>query len=239
MPLNTGILSHEPIQVSADTRGLDHDASHELARLVRELAIFLFNEHGKLDFSQQLTRSLQSVFAEVGELAELATEDVSTLERIDVQRQLTSIEELCASAVHDAQEDPASARKIAEQIVASVPPLLSKLPASSVPTDVMSEVKDHVAITLTACAVEFGKETGKWNHSVSILTGALDYAVSQDLRNRIQDCLDAGKRQELAAALTSTPQVVESRSGAFCRRRHRWHCHARFPGHGLPFRLQR
>jgi hypothetical protein len=65
----------QPIQVSTKSRGLDHDASHRVAFLVRDLAIYMFNEHGKLDFAQQLTRMLQSAFAEVGAIAERTTED--------------------------------------------------------------------------------------------------------------------------------------------------------------------
>ena len=69
----------QPIQVSTKSRGLDHDASHRVAGLVRGLAIHMFNEHGKLDFSQQLTNMLQEVFAEVGEVAERTAEDADAL----------------------------------------------------------------------------------------------------------------------------------------------------------------
>jgi hypothetical protein len=75
----------QPIQVSAKSRGLDHDASHQVARLVRGVAIQLFNEHGKLDFSQQLTNMLQEVFAEVIEVAERTAEDASALDDIAEQ----------------------------------------------------------------------------------------------------------------------------------------------------------
>lgn len=76
----------QPIQVSTKSRGLDHDASHRVAGLVRGLAIHLFNEHGKLDFSQQLTNMLQEVFAEVGEVAERTAEDADALGEIAEQR---------------------------------------------------------------------------------------------------------------------------------------------------------
>jgi hypothetical protein len=76
----------QPIQVSTKSRGLDHDASHRVAGLVRGLAIHLFNEHGKLDFSQQLTNMLQEVFAEVGEVAERTAEDANALDEIAEQR---------------------------------------------------------------------------------------------------------------------------------------------------------
>lgn len=69
----------QPIQVSTKSRGLDHDASYRVAGLVRGLAIHMFNEHDKLDFSQQLTNLLQEAFAEVGEVAERAAEDADLL----------------------------------------------------------------------------------------------------------------------------------------------------------------
>jgi len=72
----------QPIQVSAKSRGLDHDASHKVAGIVREMAIDLFNEHGKLDLSQQLTNMLQEVFAEVVGVAERTAKDAVALENI-------------------------------------------------------------------------------------------------------------------------------------------------------------
>lgn len=76
----------QPIQVSTKSRGLDHDASLRVANLVRSLAIHMFNEHGKLDFSQQLTNMLQEVFAEVAEVAERTAEDADALGEIAEQR---------------------------------------------------------------------------------------------------------------------------------------------------------
>lgn len=76
----------QPIQVSTKSRGLDHEASRRVAGLVRGLAIHMFNEHGKLDFSQQLTNMLQEVFAEVDEVAELAAEDADALDEIAEQQ---------------------------------------------------------------------------------------------------------------------------------------------------------
>ncbi len=72
----------QPIQISTKSRGLDHDASQRVAGLVRGLAIHMFNEHGKLDFSQQLTNMLQEVFAEVGDVAERTAEDADALGEI-------------------------------------------------------------------------------------------------------------------------------------------------------------
>ena len=76
----------QPIQVSAKSRGINHDASHRVAGLVRGLAIHMFNEHSKLHFSQQLTNMLQEVFVEVREVAERTAEDVVVLENMAEQR---------------------------------------------------------------------------------------------------------------------------------------------------------
>lgn len=76
----------QPIQVSTKSLGLDHEVSHQVAGLVREVAIHIMNEHGKLDFSQQLTTMLQDVFDEVGEIAERLAEDISVLDDIAEQR---------------------------------------------------------------------------------------------------------------------------------------------------------
>ena len=80
----------QPIQVSTMSRGLAHEASHRVARMVRDLAIHMFNEHGKLDFSQQLTNMLQEVFAEVIEVAERTAEDADALGELAEQRVLHS-----------------------------------------------------------------------------------------------------------------------------------------------------
>ena len=74
------------IHVSIKKRGLDYDYSRQVAELVRELAIHIFNDHDKLDFSRLLTNMLQEVFAEVAEIADLTAEDASTLNGIAKQR---------------------------------------------------------------------------------------------------------------------------------------------------------
>jgi hypothetical protein len=77
----------QPIQVSMKSRGLYHNASYRIAGSVRGLAIYhMCNEHGKLDFSQQLTTMLREVFAEVGEVSERTAKDAGDLHSIAVQR---------------------------------------------------------------------------------------------------------------------------------------------------------
>jgi hypothetical protein len=102
----------QPIQVSKKSRGLDHDASHRIAGLVRGLAIHMFNEHDKLNFSQQLINMLQEVFAELGEVAERTTEDANALGDIADQRftytevaRIKDLSEQIKADVDDARPD--------------------------------------------------------------------------------------------------------------------------------------
>lgn len=76
----------QPIHISRKSRGLDHDDSREVAFIVRNLAVHLYNEHGKLDFSRKLTDALQEVFAEVSEVADFVAEDAKALNNIVEQR---------------------------------------------------------------------------------------------------------------------------------------------------------
>lgn len=75
-----------PIQLSAKARGIDHEASRDLAYEIRGLAIDLFNKHDMLAQSQRLTGLIQEVFSEVPEISDRAEEDADALADIFQQR---------------------------------------------------------------------------------------------------------------------------------------------------------
>ena len=77
----------QPIQLSKDRQGLRHNASHDVADRVRQLAIHLFNEYDKLDFSQKILNVLQEVFIEIPAIAERITADLETLNKIAERRE--------------------------------------------------------------------------------------------------------------------------------------------------------
>ncbi len=65
---------------------------HNIANLVRELALYLWNKHAKPDLSRQLAIMLREEFVQIGEIATLIAEDINALEaperaRLDVQAQ--------------------------------------------------------------------------------------------------------------------------------------------------------
>ncbi|WP_204275143.1 hypothetical protein [Stenotrophomonas maltophilia] len=76
----------QPIQLSSKARGIDHEASRDLAYKIRSLAIDLFNEHDMLTQSQRLTGLIQQLFSEVPEISDRAEEDADALADIFQQR---------------------------------------------------------------------------------------------------------------------------------------------------------
>ena len=74
-----------PIQLNKKRQGLHDTASHRVGNGVRELAIHLFNEYGKLYASQQILKTLKVVFDRLPEIVERITLDLETLNNIASQ----------------------------------------------------------------------------------------------------------------------------------------------------------
>ena len=70
----------QPIQLNKRSKGERHDVSFEVAWRVQKLAVYLFNEYRKFDFSLQLLNMLLEVFAEVPEIVERITIDKKNIE---------------------------------------------------------------------------------------------------------------------------------------------------------------
>jgi len=205
----------QPIQVSAKSRGLDHDASHRVAELVHELTIHLFNEHGKLDFSQQLTNMLQEVFAEVGEVAERTAEDADALneiaERSKLSRHLDPISDMCKMILENTEKYPSSADKEAQKVMNAAPQLVANLEASNPTTEILLQGKDEIALTIMHCAVVYGNKTEKWKPCISIVEVALEYASSREVKSRIHKNLETVRNNESLfrdlTPITSAPSL--------------------------------
>lgn len=67
----------QPIQVSARSRGTDHDLSHRIVPKIRNLAFDLFNKHHLLAIPWKLTILQQEVFAEIASVVEQSEEDAT------------------------------------------------------------------------------------------------------------------------------------------------------------------
>ena len=77
----------QPIQLNKNKQGLRHNASHDISDRVRQLAIHLFNEYDKLDFSRKILNVLQEVFTEIPAIAERITADLEILNKIAKRRE--------------------------------------------------------------------------------------------------------------------------------------------------------
>lgn len=69
----------QPIQVSARSRGTDHDLSHRIVPKIRSLAFDLFSKHHLLAIPWKLTVLQQEVFAEIASVVEQSEEDAAML----------------------------------------------------------------------------------------------------------------------------------------------------------------
>ncbi len=72
----------QPIQLGFKARGARHGPSMELAHVIRELGVDLFNEHDMIAPAQRITSLLQELFMELPELVEHLEEDADTLSEI-------------------------------------------------------------------------------------------------------------------------------------------------------------
>jgi hypothetical protein len=71
-----------PIQLSARSRGRDHDPSWELARNVRSLAMEIFRRAEQLEDPVRMTRLLGDIFSDVPRVADVVWRDFQQLDEI-------------------------------------------------------------------------------------------------------------------------------------------------------------
>ena len=180
----------QPIQVSRKIQGRSHDSSVELAWRVRELALHLWNEYGKLDFCQQIINMLREVFTEVSEVVAIIDEDTKSLDEIAKQhahltrgvKQFESIKEqvekLQTSA--DANNTDSILSPMVHRLVQSV----NKWDAPAQPI----EANNAVTNLVRGLALHLWNEHGKLDLSLQ-LTNVLQrvFATVGDIANRLAE----------------------------------------------------
>lgn len=72
----------QPIQVSMKSRGMEHDISRDVAYGIRDLGIYLANEHRMIRAASKTTQILKDAFSELRELAGRVEEDAQTLDEL-------------------------------------------------------------------------------------------------------------------------------------------------------------
>jgi hypothetical protein len=76
----------QPIQVSAQSRGVLHTPSQDIADLLRSASVTFFNEHDKIEIAQKINTMLRRNFARFPQIVEQLHEDAKTLKSIAQKR---------------------------------------------------------------------------------------------------------------------------------------------------------
>ena len=91
-----------------------------IANLVRDSALYLWNEHAKPNLSRQLLKMLQEEFAEVDEVASRITQDISALEAPERARSDVQVHAEKLRAAADAKSPTSSLSPMVNQLIQSV-----------------------------------------------------------------------------------------------------------------------
>ncbi len=76
-----------PIQISMNSRGIEHRQSRNIAYELRRLGIDLNNEHSMLQQAQHMTELLRKIFSKLPEVAELLEGDAEAIARLRQQEE--------------------------------------------------------------------------------------------------------------------------------------------------------
>ena len=180
----------QPIQLSKKSRGLSHRGSLDLAWRVRELALYLWNDYGKLDFCKQFINMLREVFAEVSEVVAIIDEDKKSLDDIAMQhahltrgveqfeRIKAQVEKLQAAA--DAKRSDA----LLNSMVADLTRYVNRWDAAVQPT----EANTAVTVLVRGLALHLWNEHGQLDISLQ-LTKALQRAFADvgEISDRLEE----------------------------------------------------
>ena len=161
----------QPIQLIRSSRGERHTDSIEIAWRVRELAIHLFNEYGKLDFSRQITNMLKEVFAEVPEIAEQIAEDLIKLEEQGhLAKSMEGFEEI------NTQVENLKAAADARQPNYTLSPMVNQLIQSIRSWDTTQSVDANsgVAFTVREVALHLCNEHEKLDFAIQITNALIE-----------------------------------------------------------------
>lgn len=89
----------QPLQLKSKASGMPHEMSEKIGYEIHELAVDLNNERGQTEAALKLAETMQSVFAELGNLSDLFTTDTYILQGLlesneEVRKILADMEEL-------------------------------------------------------------------------------------------------------------------------------------------------
>ncbi len=93
---------------------------YNVTNLLRELALYLWNEYAKANLSRQLLKMLQEEFAQLDEIANLVAEDLNTLETPERARLDVKVEAEKLRAAVDAKQPDSILNQMVDQFIQRV-----------------------------------------------------------------------------------------------------------------------
>ena len=179
----------QPIQLSKRSRGERHTASFEIAWRVRELAIHLFNDYGKLDFSRKIMNMLLEVFAEVPEIVERIKVDLEALEKQAILTgSLEKFEDITTQV--EKLKDASDAKQLDYTLTPMVTQLIQTIKTWNTSTQPV-EANNAVAITVRNMALYLWNEHQKLDFAIQItnaLIGVFKGVYGMDeVNNRLKE----------------------------------------------------
>lgn len=91
----------QPIQVSFQGKGLEHEKSKELAYKVRDLSLYMFNELLQYDITKKLSEVSHELFGEVTSFSERVEKDIADIKDIEIERQQKAENEAREQVKHE------------------------------------------------------------------------------------------------------------------------------------------
>lgn len=198
----------QPIQLNKRSRGERHGASFEIAKRVRKLSVDLFNDHGKLDFSQKITNMLKEVFAEVDEVDELIKTDLDALRmHANQANDIALIENI---EVQARKLKTSSDAKDPDSILAT---LVTQLVTTVKSWDTSTQIQDAnqvVAMIVRNIALHLWNEHGKLDFSIQLTEGLIGVFKDVNGINEIKSKLNQDIATLRSIRLTHRPDPVQT-----------------------------
>ncbi len=181
----------QPIQLSKRSRGERHNASYEIAQRLRILAADLLGEYSKFDFSWNIINMLNTVFAEVPELAEHIIADLKFLEeKIPIVRGMEKFKEIISHV--EKLKEAADTYKPDYTLTSMVNQLLETVNTWK-PYKQPFEANEAVALSVRSIGLHLWNKHQKLDSAIQIITTLIalfkDVNGMNEINNRLTEDL--------------------------------------------------
>ena len=119
---------------------------------------------------------------------------VDEVKQVTIQPVRERIKIICASAEKEPEQNPGNCDKVAMNLIEqSAEPLRMLDIFCSNESELRQAIHDDIANKISECAYVFTKETEDWHTTLELLNSALDIAVSENVREQLQNNINTVK----------------------------------------------